>query len=66
MPEIQKNVTTRPRYDAPDMSKMVARSSVAGDTYTCPVCSQQVKGLMQYQMHLTEAHGCRNKEPMHA
>jgi len=63
MPEIQKSKTLRTRYNAPDLAKLVARSSVTGNRYTCPICSAQIYGKMEYQQHLRAPHKAANKEP---
>ena len=64
MPEIQKSSTQTRRYNAPDMSKVIARSTLTGNNYTCPFCSATVS-KQQYVQHLAEQHACVNKEPFH-
>ena len=64
MPEIQKSNTTRPRFDAPDLSKLKARSTLSGRNRTCAICGVAFPDSL-FQQHVAEAHGARNKEPMH-
>ena len=64
MPEIQKSITTRPRFDAPDMSKLKARSTLTGGNRTCAICGVAYPDAL-FQQHAAEVHGARNKEPMH-
>lgn len=63
MPEVQKSSYAR-KYNAPDMSKVVSRSTLSGNNYTCAICSASVPKQL-FKQHLAEAHGCVNKEPFH-
>jgi hypothetical protein len=63
-PESQKTGTTRARFDAPDMAKLKARSTLTGGNRTCAICGVAYPDAL-FQQHVAEAHGARNKEPLH-
>ena len=63
MPETQKSRTASVKHDAPDMSKIVSRSTLSGANYTCAVCGASIPKAL-FKQHLADAHGCVNKEPI--
>lgn len=62
--ERQSSVPYSPHANSPLMSVLIARASVTGQTYTCPVCSVQCAGILVFRRHCRTIHNAINQDPI--